>query len=251
MKRAPRGRCLARRGHDGFTLIELLVVIAIIAILAAILFPIFAKAKERARQTECVSNLNQMGKAMLMYIDDWDGVMMPVVGYVPYDDKNGWTWRLRHYNDTLKIFRCPSDNHWFSYSMNADVHLKPVDSVKGPYGFIVIFEAPGSGLVTPNGTPATANADADLTNEGQSDGSVYACWNTRHDNVAISVFGDEGGGTTTNPCGNAHYWHWLYFPGRHMGGNNILFLDGHCKWFREWDPYKMTFRADEYPPKPP
>src|SRR5512132_453119 len=64
-------------GRRGFTLIELLVVIAIIAILAAILFPVFAQAREKARQATCSSNLNQIGKAMLMYTQDYDEVLPP------------------------------------------------------------------------------------------------------------------------------------------------------------------------------
>src|SRR5437762_4120123 len=62
--------CLRRR--VGFTLIELLVVIAIIAILAAILFPVFAQARSKARQATCISNLKQLGNAMLMYVQDFD-----------------------------------------------------------------------------------------------------------------------------------------------------------------------------------
>ena len=69
-----------RATRSGFTLIELLVVIAIIAILAAILFPVFAQAREKARQATCVSNMKQMGSAFAMYVQDYDGTF-PLVAY--------------------------------------------------------------------------------------------------------------------------------------------------------------------------
>src|SRR5204863_3771255 len=75
------------RRRQAFTLIELLVVIAIIAILAAILFPVFAQARERARQTGCLSNEKQLGNAFVMYMQDWDG-RLP--GGAPYTSHPGW-----------------------------------------------------------------------------------------------------------------------------------------------------------------
>ena len=66
-----------KRKHTGFTLIELLVVIAIIAILAAILFPVFARARENARKTNCLSNLKQLGMGMLQYAQDYDETFCP------------------------------------------------------------------------------------------------------------------------------------------------------------------------------
>src|SRR6266540_571307 len=73
--------------HRGFTLIELLVVIAIIAILAAILFPVFAQARDKARQTGCLSNLKQVGTALMMYGQDYDERMPATCTY-----GRGWTW---------------------------------------------------------------------------------------------------------------------------------------------------------------
>src|SRR2546421_4720567 len=79
-----------REHRTGFTLIELLVVIAIIAILAAILFPVFAQAREAARKATCQSNLKQLGNAFMMYVQDFDETYPPV----DYDDASGtrWTW---------------------------------------------------------------------------------------------------------------------------------------------------------------
>lgn len=99
------------RSRPGFTLIELLVVIAIIAILAAILFPVFAQAREKARQASCQSNLKQMGTAMRMYTDDYDGVFIP-----SYLFPNGWRrcphyiWPdfVQPYIKNWQVFTCPS-----------------------------------------------------------------------------------------------------------------------------------------------
>ena len=93
----------------GFTLIELLVVIAIIAILAAILFPVFARARESARKTNCVSNLRQLGLALHMYAQDWDE-RLPLDKYMGNSDER--LWRLVRpiypYVKNKNIFYCPS-----------------------------------------------------------------------------------------------------------------------------------------------
>jgi prepilin-type N-terminal cleavage/methylation domain-containing protein/prepilin-type processing-associated H-X9-DG protein len=101
-------------GRTAFTLIELLVVIAIIAVLAAILFPVFAQAREKARQTSCLSNLRQIGLAMMQYAQDADETMpnallnqSPInggdVGFKPYDQI------LMPYVKNYQVFNCPSD----------------------------------------------------------------------------------------------------------------------------------------------
>jgi len=92
----------------GFTLIELLVVIAIIAILAAILFPVFAQAREKARQTVCLSNTKEMGLALTQYLQDYDGVY-PRKDF--YDGTTYYTWQyaINPYLKSRDIYRCPSN----------------------------------------------------------------------------------------------------------------------------------------------
>lgn len=116
-----------RRKTNGFTLIELLVVIAIIAILAAILFPVFAKAREKARQSACLSNMKQMGLGVMMYKDDNDQTYPPVVVFEDtawtgptgnlmgsdtgfWDHAWGWQQLIYPYTKNMSICRCPSSS---------------------------------------------------------------------------------------------------------------------------------------------
>ena len=110
------------KGRKGFTLIELLVVIAIIAILAAILFPVFAQAREKARQATCQSNLKQLGLAMRMYTEDYDGMFIS-----SYIFPNGWRvcphyiWPdfVQPYIKNWQVFSCPSGVQSFYADHNA------------------------------------------------------------------------------------------------------------------------------------
>ena len=111
------------RNRLGFTLIELLVVIAIIAILAAILFPVFAQAREQARKTSCLSNTKQLGLGVMMYVQDYDEMYVsnswdtPAIGQAGHDSPLGaaylsgtqWPWRIMPYLKNKQIFVCPSD----------------------------------------------------------------------------------------------------------------------------------------------
>jgi prepilin-type N-terminal cleavage/methylation domain-containing protein len=97
------------RRRSGFTLIELLVVIAIIAILAAILFPVFARAREKARQASCQSNEKQMALGIIMYASDYDGCF-PMNWNGPGGCADGYDWMevTQPYTKNWQIFMCPS-----------------------------------------------------------------------------------------------------------------------------------------------
>jgi prepilin-type N-terminal cleavage/methylation domain-containing protein/prepilin-type processing-associated H-X9-DG protein len=132
---------MPRRNHlrHGFTLIELLVVIAIIAILAAILFPVFAQAREKARQSTCVSNLKQIGLAFQQYATDYDGLLMdgnwaagiadvsgwPANPATAIDEKNGWAAYLMPYCKNRGIFDCPSSID--------QIHQQNINELDGNY----------------------------------------------------------------------------------------------------------------------
>ncbi|NUQ69351.1 MAG: prepilin-type N-terminal cleavage/methylation domain-containing protein [Chthonomonadales bacterium] len=104
------GRLKLPQRNGGFTLIELLVVIAIIAILAAILFPVFAQARERARQIACVSNSRQLGLANYMYAEDWSETFLPSTNYdTPASDPMRiWPAMIAPYVRNTGVFLCPS-----------------------------------------------------------------------------------------------------------------------------------------------
>ncbi len=240
----------SRPARRGFTLIELLVVIAIIAILAAILFPVFAKARERARQTACASNLNQIGKAFAMYFDDWDGTLNPFEAACTWQQPNcGWPNRLRTYNKSVSLFQCPSDDHNFSYTLNSYVTCNTpylnsgqegtIADVKEPTKVIHVADCPGSGTDRIDYTKQTqsgATGDVDIDTNGQRDGDVYGGSKTKTSKPI-----------TTRINGGDYLY--LYFPGRHSGGaNNLLFFDGHVKAYSDWNSAAMTFYRDG-PPK--
>jgi prepilin-type N-terminal cleavage/methylation domain-containing protein/prepilin-type processing-associated H-X9-DG protein len=190
----------------GFTLIELLVVIAIIAILAAILFPVFAKAREKARQTSCLANLKQIGLANLMYAQDYDERLAiswgggPPVGGV-------WMDILLPYIKNVQIFTCPSDaaNRWTG------------DRYQGSYvGY-------GYNLLIPGLALAQINAPSVLAMFGDS-GYLPSSFGA---NIGYYMM-DWDGYAGPSPPDNG-----VPPAARHNEGANICFADGHAKWLRK------------------
>jgi prepilin-type N-terminal cleavage/methylation domain-containing protein/prepilin-type processing-associated H-X9-DG protein len=155
MKASPRTR-------RGFTLIELLVVIAIIAILAAILFPVFAQARERARGISCVSNMKQMGTAMMMYVQDYDETFPIPHLRVATINGGGQTAmpidsQLDPYVKNDQIWHCPSDatpivtdvikaHFWDGNKYNPDIS----SIVTRSYSYIGRINTAGGGTADPN-----------------------------------------------------------------------------------------------------
>ena len=196
------------RKATGFTLIELLVVIAIIAILAAILFPVFAKALEKAREKACLSNTKQMAVAVQMYAQDYDEKMAPAYGAtVRFPRTDGrivnttvWYGLLHPYVMNAAIYLCPSA-------------VEPAYASVSNYGINLAITPPTAGnsiklgeIKYPSETIVIADSAYDPLRPNTS--YLTNSWRIRHNNWNRSTF----------------------IPARHNGGANIAFCDGHAKW---------------------
>ncbi len=204
----------------GFTLIELLVVIAIIAILAAILFPVFARAREKARQTSCLSNVKQMSLGMLMYAQDYDETMMPALtfncgtpGHV-YADRRYWLEILEPYVKNWQIYRCPSDSS--PYYSGGGGAIQPF--YKTSYG--------------PNLTPMIGQAGSTSTS------GVAGCLLADMERPAEKVMMVESNSIGASGLVAVPAWTGdpngfgddVAFGARHNNGLNVAYCDGHAKW---------------------
>ena len=121
-----------------FTLIELLVVIAIICIIAAILFPVFAKAREKARQSACASNLKQISSAMLQYVQDYDEALPAAAFFISNGNCITFPQYLMPYTKSINIYQCPSNPH------NATVMSYQTSTIT-PHNFPASYSANGCG----------------------------------------------------------------------------------------------------------
>ncbi len=202
----------------GFTLIELLVVIAIIAILAAILFPVFAKAREKARQSSCLSNVKQLGLSVMQYAQDYDETLP-----ISYQDAASgpgtaaqipltWPNRIQPYIKNTQLYACPSDGR------PPNVDFPGCRAIKQSYGWnryagIHIpawgyFERCSLGqIVAPSQFVVFVDDSSDWLTAGY--GGMF---NTLDSPDWFETFDNQ------------------VFGARHNGGDNILFGDSHVKW---------------------
>jgi prepilin-type N-terminal cleavage/methylation domain-containing protein/prepilin-type processing-associated H-X9-DG protein len=218
----------ANSTNKGFTLIELLVVIAIIAILAAILFPVFAQAREKARGISCLSNFKQVGLGIEMYKQDYDG-SWPLwwngnenfIGNVDYG--RYWAGAIDPYTKNFQIRKCPSDPYPTPKSYpNKD----------------------GSGNDTLGGTvqSMTSNRNIQFDERKTLDGTwLHPSMNdTEVTNVARTISVHEAVGADegrTTPIQDSYTGWWgadekAYGDTHHSRGGNYVFFDGHAKWLR-------------------
>lgn len=252
--------------RKGFTLIELLVVIAIIAILAAILFPIFAKAREKARQTTCLSNIKQIFMGINMYASDWDGVIPVVCNQCPTDGttvmdceiKTNWVTTTAQYQDAAALwtwdpatddcngwlggnkgcralYQCPTASKSFLRGYSSGGSWVPMSESYGGVsigynyyaGYIVDL---GDGIPTYNHVGVLGFSGPKILD------------NQNPDKLLLADLGPRG-----TSAGNSDNWFRTFawptrLSGRHSGGVNCGFADGHAKWIRlNW----LTYCNDE------
>ena len=234
---------VAIRSQRGFTLIELLVVIAIIAILAAILFPVFATAREKARQTSCASNQKQLGTAFLQYAQDFDE-MLPLgsVWSGSTYDGEGWGGRLNTYVKSPQTFQCPDDVSSatgpggaipVSYCYNMDLAFVNGSSYPGPGGALGKLTAPAKTVLLTELRGAyayvypVASEPLSGTNEPYSPASCgsWGLFSASGSTPTLLVTGALGGRAR-----NAGSYIASDTTGRHNNGTNYLLCDGHVKW---------------------
>jgi len=209
----------------GFTLIELLVVIAIIAILAAILFPVFARAREKARQTSCLSNCKQLGLGVLMYAQDYDELLA-----MNYNDGTGGGsagWLMWH-----QVI--------FPYLKNGQVLVCPSNTITRTSDMARNKAYSASNYVMGGNHGAQRNAIGDITNPSETI-MLFDCHPYRSDSVCAypgehpSTNGDD---CYSRPwishrrCGNA-----AHIVQGHNEGFNATLCDGHAKWYKADEGY--------------
>ena len=240
------------KARRAFTLIELLVVIAIIAILAAILFPVFAQARAKARQAACLSNTKQIGTAVAMYVQDYDE-MLPMGGWAVGTYGSRWFRDLYPYVKNLRVYVCPeitSDpmpptQGFYVPTLNSTAFPRfpgdttPYPTSAGGYAMnanLVRFGAAGKALaeiVDSAGTfiicDASRVTSAVLSNPYRYDATTWPRFQDRNSDWEVYPPTDWTGGSTARYSTDNTTLRRRPMA-RHSGGLNIIYCDGHAKW---------------------
>ncbi len=238
----------------GFTLIELLVVIAIIAILAAILFPVFAQAREKARQASCLSNLKNIGTALMLYVDDnHETYPMGRNNRATNREHTYWEGSIFPYVKDAKVFYCPS--HWENYDPTKSDADQILYTTVGGYGANVggvfgdsedPFQAPQklSRVKSPANVVAILEFSQYFTFASGSFGWV-GLW-------GFYLPGSGLAGATPNASyiqtGTEQYNDFM--NGRHNGGINLCYCDGHAGFEKSetvWNWQNLNTKNPMYP----
>lgn len=232
----------AKFSRAGFTLIELLVVIAIIAILAAILFPVFARARENARRTSCLNNMKQVGLGMLQYAQDYDEHYYGANGRsTSIYPGIGWAGAVYPYIKSTQVYKCPDDsnngsgtNLPVSYAFNYYAASTALATHQYPSLGILFSEISGVSTNISDAQETGTNivsaidvGDILIWVEG-SPGTLKCC------KFGAPVYHTRGPGvlhkgtrlTDTDNLGPQPP------QGRHLDGANYAYMDGHAKWVR-------------------
>jgi len=230
-----------KTGRKGFTLIELLVVIAIIAILAAILFPVFARARAKAQQTSCLSNVKQLGLGCLMYASDWDD-KLPMQLSVDRNSNPSWIdsdpptfansyWgqQVYPYVKNLDLFMCPVDPHIGGILDDPSITCGGHPN----YEHYCFFRSGGNSYGY-NYQLGFQNSDINFSNQVPQTSVVVPVSTIMVGDAAPGqgIPGEEYGGRSGLAC----YW-WMCgyafcsnIASIHNKGANLGFVDGHAKW---------------------
>ncbi len=232
-----------RKPSRGFTLIELLVVIAIIAILAAILFPVFAKAREKARQISCLSNQKQLALGFVQYTEDNDELLPNAASGAGGKQTGGWM-----YYDSFPAYSAtspslgfiPSQGSIYPYVKSAGVYVCPDDSVGRQYGNSYAI----NGCLTIDGT--TGNDPSGTAPTQPRAGKSLATF----DNPAgIMLLGEEDATDSNRVSGSTNDAYLSFFAPdtvskRHTDGSNVVYLDGHAKYSKFPTTHSQTDPKD-------
>ncbi|MFQ3612018.1 MAG: prepilin-type N-terminal cleavage/methylation domain-containing protein [Fimbriimonadales bacterium] len=228
----------------GFTLIELLVVIAIIAILAAILFPVFAQAREKARQTTCASNVKQLLTAALMYQQDYDEKFHRLLTGARTLNNNpngpdqafGWEDALYPYTKNTAIYSCPSDNVarndctnpnaiWYPISYSWTHYQSGQWADSATFGVAAYYASEDSRPQAVIGRPAETIVMYELWTT-VSYGRHMGWWRWDNTNIANPTWPDAPNSFAFNWCGSGDARMTI---GAHQGQTTFGFADGHAK----------------------